>query len=198
MQLNKKTIYIIIGAAGFFLLFLVLAFMVLSRQAAAPQSGGIANVTPVPSLTPFREVTIIPSVVPKSALKVPTYAPSEGRGVDIESPTVQTSMAEIEKLLPQLPLEKPLPSVEGPFPVVLNISAPSVVYPEWILNVYFDGINFLEPENSPYYAQTRTAFKHAANETYLWIQQQGADPTKIIILWGDTDATQAIAEEWLK
>lgn len=195
--MNKKTLYIVIGAAGFLLLFLAFAVFILSRRSAGTD-GTQATITPAPSLTPVREVTIIPSVVPKSALRVPTYAPAEGRGVDLESPTVQASMTEIQKLVPQLPLEKPLPAVEGPYPVILNISAPSIVYPEWILNVYFDGINFLEPENSPYYAQTKAAFKQAANETYLWIQQQGADPTKIIILWGDTDATQAIAEEWLE
>lgn len=138
-------------------------------------------------------------VTPKSFIDIniaPTLPPARGAGIDIESPVVQNSKKEIEKLYPVLPFVKTI-TVNGQ-DVTIRIPEESLQDYKWSLIVYLPDLDFQAPTELPNYSQARTTFKAAAGEVYKWIREQGADPKKIIIVWGDTQFSQERAKEWLQ
>lgn len=127
---------------------------------------------------------------------IPTLPPARGAGVDIESKVAQDSRQEIEKLYPALPFSKTI--TVGGKEVAIRIPEAELQDYKWSLIVYLPDLDFQAPTELPNYSLAKERFLAAASEVNLWIQQQGADPKKIIIVWGDTQFSQERAREWLK
>ncbi len=132
----------------------------------------------------------------KTVETVPTLQPTKGAGVDIESAPVKDSKEEIAKLNKALPFIKKI-TVNGE-QVTIRIPEASLQDYTWSLIVYLPDLDFQAPTETPNYISSKETFKAAAAEVYTWIRQQGVDPEKIIIVWGDDAFTQQRAKEWLE
>src|SRR5262249_15067583 len=127
---------------------------------------------------------------------VPTLAPTQGAGLNLQSPQVIASMDEIVKLYPYLPYQKDLTTKNS---VQVSIIIPSKEGQDnnHTLLINVEGIVFQAPDTSPQYPVMKAAFIEVANDTLSWIKSKGADPSKILIKWGDRKFIQDRAAQWL-
>ena len=194
---QKRKITIITIIAVSVLVVLVVLTMVF-RNRIGGQTNNQTAVTPtIPAqtITPFRSVTI--DAQPETLNAIPTFTPEEGAGLNINSPVAQQSEAEIAKLYPFLPHEQNIVLPDGS---QASFLIPQEDYQDntWSILVNVYGIDFHVPIDSPFYAQQKSAFKIVVNEVLTWIKNRGADPNKVIIIWGDRAFIQDRAEEWLQ
>ncbi len=186
--MNKKDSYLLFIIASITLLLFVIfviAFILLNRQ---------QEQQPVPTESPSQKST--PIERPVRIKDIPTVPSANGGSLNISSAPVQGSAREVEKLYPFLPFTRDL--------TVSNGTEVTIVIPErelqddpWKLTVQIFGINYQVTEQEESYATTKQAFIEAANVVFAWMSQQGANPSKVIIKWGDRAFIQERAEQWL-
>lgn len=140
--------------------------------------------------------TIFINQKPLNIKNAPTLPPTQGGGTDINSPVVQSSISEIEKLNAALPFERDFTTSAG---VAVSIVIPrqTLQTNSWTLKAQIFGINYnTSPEQEDYEVMSRS-FVEAANVVFSWIKQNNVDPERIIFVWGDRKYIQDQAEKWL-
>lgn len=196
MSTNKLVFYLII-IFSFFLLLLMTLFNLLSKKPTSNISSISPTPLPRPTLIPplITRVPII-SVIPPSTNNLPTYAPSKGRGVDLEAPLIKNSTREIEKLYKYLPLNREVRLSTG-LTVSIVIPAENLQNNPWTLTVQIFGIDYEVPQSDSNYLLMKNSFQEATNVVFNWIKNNNANLQNIIISWGDRQFIQDRAEEWL-
>ena len=144
---------------------------------------------------PQRDTTLDPSY--KKNVFIPTYTPEKGSGVDLGAPLVVDSIREIQKLYPFLPYEK---TVITPLSQEVAMVIPDFTSQpnQWTLQVDIFGLDYQLKKEDPEYSAHKNAFKIAATSLSSWIEEKGADPKKIMIIWGDKEYIQNKSQEWLE
>lgn len=172
---NQKKL--IIGASALLVVIIGIYSMVTQKKLVTPP----ANTTTNPSFN--------------SVDRAPTIVTTQGAGVNIESPEVQSSIDELSVLTAALPYQKSL-TVNG---TDLEITIPQIDSQahSWILIVYIDPIDFQAPIGTSEYTTNKDLFLQAAVHINDWMKGKGINPTKVIIKWGDRAFMQTRAEEWL-
>lgn len=129
--------------------------------------------------------------------RLPTLSPDAGGGVDIDSPLVASSAAEIQKLAQDLPYSQDYTLSSG---VDVSVLIPGIENQStsWTLGVDIFGINYNTSRGQEDYEIMRVSFREAVSNIFSWIRSKQADPTKIIFTWGDREYIRRTAEEWLK
>lgn len=174
-----------------FLSFLGIIFIVLIVNITRPTTQ--TKTSPLP--TPVQ--TNVHLAKPPSILSVPTVPYQQGGGVDKNSPLIQQSENEIKKLTPFLPYNKSFTLSTG-IRVDIVIPQETLQQAPWTLTVNMEGIIYtVSPQNSTLYTKAEISFKEAASHVFDWIRSHGADPNKIIFVWGNSATDQAQAEQWL-
>lgn len=133
----------------------------------------------------------------KKDVFIPTYSPEKGKGVDLETPLVANSIKEIQKLYPFLPYTE-----------IINVNTEQevdIVIPDktsqtnlWTLHVNISGLDYYAVKGDQNYTSMKNAFINATSSVYKWIQEKGADPSKIMFIWGDEEYIQNKSQEWLE
>lgn len=180
--MNIKVVVLIILIS---FIALLLFFLLLFRRVSDEKEA-----TPSPASTPLQ-------IIPQDIRAAPTFAPSEGMGIDVLSEPIQKSISEIAKIESSLPFKKTVLLSTGDEADIL-IPKRSSFSNKWTLTIYIDGLNFNIHPQEPEYDKIRTSFLEAANIAFDWIREGGADPTKMYINWGDRAFIQEKAEVWLK
>jgi len=128
---------------------------------------------------------------------IPTYSPEKGKGVDLEAPLVVNSMKEIQKLYPFLPYEEIIKTPTNEEVTIIIPDKISQTNP-WTLQVYVYGLDYQLAKENLGYVALKNSFSFAASTLYTWIEQKGADPKKIMIIWDDSEFIQNKSQELLK
>lgn len=188
---------VFILAAFVILAGLIIVFNLLQRRSQPQTEAPAVAVSPIPTLAE-PPISPVPEESPafQSKQNLPTYPPDKGQGVDLESPVVQTSIAEIEKLYPYLPYLRDYQVSTG-LTVSIVIPAKDLQGSPWTLLVQIFGIDYNVPSGSEEYERMKTSFLEAANSVFEWMRSNQVDPQKIFISWGDRALIQDRAEEWL-
>jgi len=187
-NINKKTLVIVISV---FALFLLSSIFVMYRiKSSKPTTLPQVAITPIQ-----QQVEINPSY--KKNAFIPTYTPEKGSGVNLEAPLVTDSIREIQKLYPFLPYEKTLITPQN--------QEVAIVVPDftsqpnrWTLQVDVFGLDYHLNKGDSEYATNKNAFVSAASSLNSWIKEKGADPKKIMIIWGDKEYIQNKSQELLE
>ncbi len=182
--LTTKSISIIAGV----ILTIIFIFMVIFSLTAGTPTGVVPETPPT---------TInLNKVVPLNIKQAPTVPPDQGGGIDENSPLVQISISEIQKIYQQLPYSNNFVSSSG---VEVSILIPRQEFQtnRWALTAQVFGINYNTSPDQPDYESMRGSFKEAAGQIFVWTQQNGVDPNKIIFIWGDKKYIQDQAVKWL-
>jgi Zn-dependent protease with chaperone function len=133
---------------------------------------------------------------PPSIRAVPTLPPDQGGGLDLNSPLMQHSIAELQKLYPYLPYYKDITLSTG-VSVTINMPKKELQMSAWTLDAEIYGINYETSPSQPDYTQMKKSFLEASDIVFAWVKQHGADPYKIFYTWGDRAYIQEQAEQWL-
>lgn len=189
MQNHKLLLFFLIGLGLLTFTIIVLALLPQTKEETIPHPI-------IPTSIPI-SVQQTPKIIPLDITIAPTYAPSQGQGINIQSPVVQQSISEIKKLAPFLPYNKDL--------TLSNGTTVSIVIPpydlqnnEWTLTVQIFNVDYQTTPDQPDYQNQRQSFKEAANYVFSWMQSNGVDPKKIFVSWGDKAYIQDQAQEWLQ
>ena len=180
--LTTKAFLILAGV----ILTLILVFMVIFSL--SPNTEPID--TPTPTISPKR---VIPPVIKQA----PTIPPAQGGGIDENSSFIQSSVSEIQKVYASLPYSRDFTSSSG---VQVSILIPNQTLQtnKWTLKAQVFGINYNTSPDQQDYKSMQTSFIEAADQVFAWVRQNGADPEKIVFVWGDKKYIQDQAENWLK
>jgi len=189
-MINKRILFFFIAA--FIIVVFVLIFIVyfsLNNHAKTP----IQNVYSTPTATNILP-TVEPSILPPVITTVPTLP--NNQGLDLNSREIQDSIGEIQKIYPALPYSDDYTSSTG---VDVSILIPGKDFQDssWTLTVNVSGINYNTSPDQSDYNQMKSSFIEAANKIFTWINNQRADPKKIIYQWGDKKYIQDQATAWL-
>jgi len=152
--------------------------------------------------------TILPTGIPvqkntainpsyKNGVFIPTYSPEKGSGVDLEAPVVANSMKEIQKLYPFLPYEETIKTSASQEATIV-ISDKTSQTNQWTLQVDIFGLNYHLVKGDPEYITMKNSFINAVSFLNKWIEEKGADPKKIMIIFGDQEYIQNKSQEWLE
>lgn len=184
--LNRKTL--LIGG-----IFLFIAFVYILTQGEEKET---KEFTPIPT------VTLRPTIIkrPLGFLDIssaPTIPPGEGFGIDINSQIVKTSELEIQKIYPLLPYSTSYVLSTG---VKVSIVIPQKELQDnpWTLLIHVFGIDYQLSPADENYLLMKNSFKEAASDTLSFLQENGADPNKIFIIWGDKAIIQNVTSSWLR
>lgn len=176
-------------------LFLVVVGIIISLFLFNSSAPTKTTSSPAPSGT-----KIAPTSAAKNAplvTTIPTVPEDQGGGIDTNSAPVQDSTTEIEKLTSALPYTQDVTlSTEENVSILIN--GEDLQNNEWTLKVEINGINYNTSPDQPDYDTEKQSFIEAANLVFDWIRQQGADPDKIIFIWGDKKYIQDQAVAWLQ
>lgn len=184
---TPKSLYIAVGI----ILFIILVTMVILLTGAKPESPKKINTEPTRSAAdPDR-------IVPPIIRNAPSLPPEQGGGIDENSSLVQGSINEIQKLYPYLPYSKEFVSSTG-VEVSILIPRQSLQSNSWTLTAQVFGINYNTSPDQPDYETMRAAFIEASSKVFKWVEQNGADPRKIIYVWGDKKFIQDQTIKWLR
>lgn len=177
-----------------FLSIIVITVLIVlfAKKQIAPKISPVA-----PTITPFPQNNseINPSY--KKNMFIPTYTPNKGSGVDLQAPLVADSMKEIQKLYPFLPYVETInANTDQEVDIVVpdKTSQPN----PWTLHVNISGLDYNVAKGDQNYIPMKNAFINATSSVYKWIQDKGADPKKIMIIWGDKEVIQNKSQEWLE
>lgn len=131
-------------------------------------------------------------------MPIPTLTPDKGQGIDLKSSVIQNSLKEIKKLSPgRLPYIKKLSLSTGQSVEVVIPPRNLEAYP-WILTVQIFGLNYQTVAGEADYETMEKSFHEAARYVFNWMRDNGAEPTKILINWGDKAYIQETADQWLQ
>lgn len=179
-----------IAAILFLILLAMVIFLFVSNISPTDQEPNQSFISPTSA--PDNQQTHPPAVN-----DVPTLAPQQGGGIDLNSSVIQASSTEIKKITSYLPYEQDAVLSTGESVSIL-IPAADLQENTWTMNAQIFGINYNTSPDQPDYEVTKTSFKEAVGILFSWIRQQGANPDKIIFIWGDKKYIQDQAEAWLK
>ena len=159
------------------------------------QNNGRISPTPQAIVSPT-PILVKSAFTTRQLNTVPTLNPTEGYGLDIESPEVQSSISEINKIVNDLPYTKTFSSND----ITVEILIPSYKYieNEWTLTVHIFGIDYQIPQDDPQYNANKQAFLAAAQDVYYWLKSKNIATENLIIQWGDRAFIQERSEEWLR
>ena len=127
---------------------------------------------------------------------IPTYTPEKGRGVDLEAPIVASSIQEIKKLYPFLPYENVIKNPNTEITIIIPDTT-SQTNP-WTLEVDIFGLDYRLLKEDPEYSTMKSLFLSTVASINKWIEEKGADPKKIMIIWGDKEYIQNKSQEWME
>lgn len=186
MALFALLLIILIG------IVLTIDFINRKKKNAIPQVK-LTNISTSPTPIPKRS-DVLPSFGKGNLL--PTYQPEKGRGVDLENPTVASSIQEIQKLNPYLPYVytfKTLTNTE----VSLIIPEADSQTNSWTLTVNVFGLDYALQKKDKDYNTMKESFNETVLQVKKWIEEKGVDYTKILINWGEQEYIQNKSQEWL-
>lgn len=186
---SSKTLFLIIFL--FFIIILIFLLILANRKNIPSQTKS----TPQPTSSIFLPTK--KEVIPPDIRVAPTIPPQRGGGIDVSSSPVSTSISEINKLEPFLPLKLDRPLATG-ISVLIVIPTSDLQSNPWTLSVNISDINFQSTPEQNDYELMKNSFKEASSYVFTWITSKGVDPSKIYIKWGDKAYIQDKAEEWLK
>lgn len=189
MQRETKSIIFIGSVVAVLIMFLGL-YLLLST--VKPQ------VTPDKTPPSFSSPTALPTIPkPANIQKIPTLALEQGSGVNTEAESVQTSIAEIEKLSAYLPYKKDYTLSTG-IPISVVIPSRELLNNPWTLSVQVFGINYHTSPSDTDYVVMKRSFLEAVSDTNSWLLSHDANPAKIYISWGDNPIINKQANGWLQ
>lgn len=189
--MRRDYIFLIFGGILAGVIFLSVLFF--SSPTSTPQNSPLPT-SAQPSRYPI--VSIRPEYFPPKQADLPYIPQERGGGIDVRSTAVRASTAEIRKLLPELPYQQTKTLTTGQ-EVEILIPAQNLQYNAWTLSVQIFNLDYQIPETDPDYNLVKASFIEAANLVFDWMVSQGADPDKMIIVWGDRAFIQERAELWL-
>lgn len=188
---NKKIIFIVFLIVLF--IFLILLFTLLTKKKTnIGNQDDDAQITPV---SIFSDRYKRPENLPVEIKTIPTLAPSEGKGLDLQSEPVIESVGELSKIKGKLPYIKTINS--GSKTVEIVIPERKYQDNDYTLLVNLSGIDFRVASDSNDYFDNRKAFIQAAEDVFSWLKQNDVDIKKIIIKWGDRTFMNDKANTWL-
>lgn len=187
---SPKSRYVVLVIAALLLLIVIALFIIAENYTAANHK---ASPAPTPTYTP-----VIPyeHTVPPRVKDIPTLIPEKGGGLDINSPVMQNSIEELQKLDPYLPFAEDITLSTG-VRVSILIPEKNLQITPWTLTAGVYGINYDTSPGQADYVTTKESFKEAAKIIFAWIRSHNADPEKILFTWGTRAYIQDQAEAWL-
>lgn len=105
------------------------------------------------------------------------------------------STEEIQKIESFLPFNEQL-TTTGQIPLEIYIPNSTNRDNFEILDVNVFGINYNVTKEESDYNNMKAAFLEAQNKVFTWISSHNADPTKILINWGDKKFIRDKVREW--
>ena len=196
--MSNKLLYLIIASLILLLVSLVVFSNLIRGYLENKNSTSVVSPSPVPSgIIPT--AVILPDDLVKglSIHNVLTLNPTEGMGLDLNSPEIKNSIAQIEKIKDKLPYKKSFTSTRG-LEVDVLIPSYDILINKWTLNVEVFLLDYAISESSPEYEKNKQAFLEAARDVFYWLKSNGVNTEQIIIQWGDREFIQTRAEEWLR
>lgn len=186
-QISRKKMVLFV----FFLLILLGVFWNLGRNT---KEDTVKN--DVSIITPIQIGTKKNPTYKKNSF-IPTYAPGKGSGVDLEAPLVANSLQEIQKIYPFLPYET---TITTPSNREVTLVIPDKISQtnQWTLQIYIFDLDYQLKKEDPEYVVMQNSFRYAVTALNKWIEEKGADPKKIMFIWGDTEFIQNKSQEWLE
>ena len=196
--MNNKLMFLIIGGLIILVIILIVLTSIFPRKTST-DSTNVVEITP--NNLPVTSPTLVSlrSTVPsyKNITQAPTLNPKKGEGIDIDSPYIANSIAEIKKLKTKLPYTIDFTSSKS-VPVSIVIPSYDLLDNEWTLVVNISGIDYQVPESDPSYSDMQLSFLEASRDVFFWLKEQGVDTEKIIIEWGDRQYIKERSEQWLR
>lgn len=189
--MRRDYIFLTFGAIVAIVIFLSVFFF--SSPAPSPVSSPLPTAA-TPSRYPI--VSIKPEYSPPKQADLPYIPENRGGGIDVRSEAVRRSTAEIRKLTSSLPYQQSL-NLSTNKTVEILIPSQNLQLNAWTLTVQIFDLDYQIPENDPDYNLAKASFIEAANSIFSWMESKGADPNKMIIVWGDRAFIQERAEQWL-
>lgn len=177
-----------------FILILVSLVLILNRQKKKTTQQQVSSYI-TPTKKPYDPSEPLPDS--KTIKQIPTLAPQQGAGVDIQSAPAEASKQELKKIRPFLPFSKEV-KVSDTITASILIPSADLQTNQWSLNVDISGINYRVANGTPEYTTMRNAFRIAADEVFYFLKSNGVDTTKLAITWGSRKFIQDRALEWLK
>lgn len=187
--------FLIVAAFLLFGVFTVLLMLMFTNSSSRNQRS--ESELPTPTRSTSRRA---PSSPQQGTLQADPPAigelPREGYAIITSAPVVRASEQEVAKLRPQLPYLREFTTTNNK---TLSIVIPDEEYQDdpWKLTAQIFGVDFQIPTSNRQYEQEKQAFLEGASHIFGWIKDQGADPNKVIIKWGDRAFIQERAEQWL-
>lgn len=196
--MKNKLMFLIIGGLIILVIILIVLTSIFPRKTST-DSTNVVEITP--NNLPVTSPTLVSlrSTVPsyKNITQAPTLNPKKGEGIDIDSPYIANSIAEIKKLKTKLPYTIDFTSSKS-VPVSIVIPSYDLLDNEWTLVVNISGIDYQVPESDPSYSDMQLSFLEASRDVFFWLKEQGVDTEKIIIEWGDRQYIKERSEQWLR
>lgn len=188
---NKKIIFIVFIIVLF--VFLILLFTLLTKKKT--NIGNQNDDMPITPVSVFGDDYKRPENLPVEIKAIPTLAPSEGQGLDLQSEPIIESVNELAKIKGKLPYIKTINSGSK----IVEIVIPERKYQDndYTVLVNMSGIDFRVASDSNDYFDNRKAFILAAEDVFAWLKQNNVDIKKIIIKWGDRTFMNDKANTWL-
>jgi hypothetical protein len=187
---NKKIVFLIFLIV--LIIFLTLLFTFLTKKKLPIGNFGKEEITPV---NVFDNGYKRPENLPVELKTIPTLAPNEGKGLDLQSDPIKESVSEIAKIKDKLPYIKTINSGNKTVEIVI----PERKYQDndYTLLVNLSGIDFRVVSDGNDYFDNRKAFISSAEDIFNWLKQNNVDVKKIIIKWGDRTFMNDKANTWL-
>lgn len=186
-NINKKIIII-------FLFLILLGIVLITNYLTKKQTTPTIKI--VPTILPIRDTTEKNPSYKKNVF-IPTYTPEKGRGVDLEAPLVADSIKEIQKIYPFLPYEKTIKTSSNKEITIIIPDKISQIN-KWTLQINIFGLDYHLTKGNMEYIATKNSFRDIYSSLNKWIEEKGADPKKIMIIWGDEEYIQNKSQEWLE
>lgn len=187
MQLfsSRKHLLLLLGTTVLLVVILLLFILVTSQKKVG---------------TPGQDATNLPTSGPPTPTIIPLFIdaiPTTSQGAsyfDLSSPQITSSKSEIARLVPYLPYRKTF-TLSNKLIVTIVVPEEKLQESDWTLDVNIYDIDYQVPKDDE--KTMKQSFKEAAGLLFSWMRQRGADPEKIIIIFGDRLFMQERAKEWL-
>src|SRR3989344_2585483 len=140
--MSNKLLYLIIASLILLLVSLVVFSNLIRGYLENKNSTSVVSPSPVPSgIIPTAVVLPDDLVKGLSVQNVPTLNPTEGMGLDLDSPQIKNSIAQIEKIKTKLPYKKIFTSTNK-IEVEILIPPYELLDNRWSLDVQIFNIDY--------------------------------------------------------
>lgn len=193
MNISNKIIYFIIAVLIFLMILVGIVYVTQrDRLSRLPTQLAPTPTVPFQSPTPINVQAVFNE---RKIETVPTLNPTQGYGIDINSPEIISSKNEIKKISTKVPYKKTIQT--GTITTETTIPSFELFEYDWVLPVDVYGVDYEITADDPEYNVHKQAFIAAAQDVYFWLKNNGVTTDNIIIQWGDRAFIQERSKEWL-